>query len=136
MVDEIMVAVAAALAGKAAEAAAEGARTAWGALVRLVRRRFADDQAAAAALGAAQAAPADKPATLDLARALERIAAEDGGFGTELRALWQRASAELSADAGGVVNISTGTVGGHLVQARDLHIEGGLHLGDVHDPGD
>jgi len=31
----------------------------------------------------------------------------------------------------GTVNSNTGTVGGHLIQARDLHVEGGLRLGDI-----
>jgi hypothetical protein len=45
--------------------------------------------------------------------------------------LWQQARLELSASEGGVVNISTGTVRGHLIQTRDLSVQGGLHLGDV-----
>jgi hypothetical protein len=132
--DEIMMAVAAALAGKAAEVAADGARGAWEALVRLVRNRFAHDKPASAALDAADARPTDQAALRELGQALERVSAADPGFGDQVRALWPRVSAELSATDGGMLNVSTGKVGGHLIQARDLHIEGGLHLGDA--PGD
>jgi hypothetical protein len=33
-----------------------------------------------------------------------------------------------------VVNSVTGSVGGHLLQARDLHVEGGLHFGETRSP--
>ena len=136
MADEIMLSVAAALAGKAAEAAFQGARSAWGSLVRLVRDRLAGDETAVAVLEQAQAHPADQAAVERLALALERAATADAEFGVWVRDLWPRARVELSARDGGVVNASSGTVGGHLVQARDLHVQGGLNLGDVHRPGD
>lgn len=135
MADEIMMAVASALAGKAAEAAVDGARGAWGALVRLIRGRFDRDRGATEALEAAQAQPSDQGAVQELGQALERVAAADPGFAEQMRALWPQASAELSARDGGVINVNTGTVGGHLIQARDLRIEGGLNLGDVRDTG-
>ena len=131
MADEVMMAVASALAGKAAEAAFGGARSAWNALVRLVHERFAKDGDAAAALGAAREQPEDQAAIDELSRALGRVAAADPEFAEQLRALWPVASQELSARDGAVLNVSTGTVGGHLIQARDLRVEGGLHLGDV-----
>lgn len=132
MADAVMMAVAAALAGKAAEAVFEGGRSAWAALVRLVRDRFGQDNAAAAALEAARQQPADPQRVRELAAALERVAAVDRSFAAGMRALWPQASAELSAQEGGTVNVSGGSVGGHLIQARDLHIDGGLDLGDVH----
>ena len=52
-------------------------------------------------------------------------------FGARIRELWSQAAAELSAREDGVVKSATGTVGGHLIQARDVRVEGGLHLGDV-----
>jgi hypothetical protein len=125
MIDPVMISVANALATKAADVAAEGVRSAMSALIRLVRSRFAGDKAAAAALDAAQAAPQDQAAIEELARVL------DAGFAAQLRALWPELRAELSAGEGETVNSSTGTVGGHLIQARDLHVEGGLLLGDV-----
>ena len=137
MADEIIVSIAAALAGKATGAAFGGLTGAWGRLARLVRDRFAhDDGGAAAALEAARERPADKVAVGELAEALERIVVADGDFAAELRALWRQARVELSASEGGVVNMNTGTVGGHLIQARDLSVEGGLHFGDVAGPAD
>jgi hypothetical protein len=132
MTDPVLATVATTLAARAAEAAADGVHTAWTALVRLVRGRLAADRAGAAALTAAEADPADSQRVTTLALALERAAAADPDFGSQLRDLWSRASAELSASESGVVNSSTGTVGGHLIQARDLHVEGGLSLGDVY----
>jgi len=129
--DEIMMAVASALAGKVAEAAVGGMRGAWEALVRLVRDRFAHDEVASAALTTAQLRPTDQLAV----RELGDVGIADPGFAEQVRALWSQVSAELSATSGGVLNVSTGTVSGHLIQARDLHIQGGLHLGAPPDAG-
>lgn len=131
MADEIMMAVASALVEKAVDAAVDGARGAWTALVRLVSRRFASDRAAAHTLEAAFAQSADEADVRELRLALERVAAADPDFAEQLRALWPEASAELSARDGGVINVSTGAVGGHLIQARVLRVEGGLNLGAV-----
>jgi hypothetical protein len=49
----------------------------------------------------------------------------------QLRDLWPRVVAELSAESGGVVNSVNGSVGGNLLQARDLRVEGGLHFGET-----
>lgn len=135
MADEIMMAVAAALAGKVAEAAVGGARGAWEALVRLVRDRFAHDEVASAALAAADARPTDQVAVRELGQALERVGTADPSFAEQVRAMWPQASRELSVTHGGVLNVSTGTVSGHMIQARDLHIEGGLHLGNPPEKG-
>jgi hypothetical protein len=134
MTDPVMLSVASALAGKAAEAAVDGGKTAWGALVRMVHTRFGRDEEASAALETAVARPDDAAHVAELARELERIAADDPEFGARMRVLWQWASTELSARQGGVVNSMTGTVAGHLIQARDLHVQGGMHLGDTHGP--
>lgn len=134
MIDPIMTAAASAVAGKTAEAAADGGRNALAALARLVRSRAARDQAAAAALSKATTAPEDPASIQELARALDRMAAADAEFRARLQDLWPRASAELTASQGGTANSNTGTVGGHLIQAADLHVEGSLHLGDTHRP--
>jgi hypothetical protein len=136
MPDPVLSSVAAAVAGKAAEAAVQGGKDACAALVRLIRDRFRRDKAAAAALEVARGDPADEPAVAALAQALERLAAADGDFAARIRELWPRAAAELAAAADGVVNSATGSVGGHLMQARDVRVEGGLHFGDVRSPGD
>jgi hypothetical protein len=126
--------VATAVAGKAAELAVQGGKDACAALVRLIRERFGRDQDAAAALAAARDNPRDGGAVAELALALERLTSEDADFATRLRELWPRAEAEISASHGGVVNSATGSVGGHLMQARDVRVEGGLHFGDVQRP--
>jgi hypothetical protein len=130
MADEILMAIATALAAKAADAAAGAAHGAWTRLVRLVRDRLGGDARGAAALATARARPDDREAVSELAGALEQ-AATDQEFGAELRALWLEAEPQVSATGASAVNVVTGTVGGHLIQARDLHVEGGLHLGDV-----
>lgn len=132
--DPITMSVASALAVKAAEAAAEGGKSAWAALVRVVRARLGHDKAAAGALENACAQPHDLAVVRVLALALERIAAADAEFGERLDELWPSARAELSARESGIVNSNAGTVGGHLIQAKDLHVEGGLYLGEAHGP--
>ncbi|HZR49869.1 MAG TPA: hypothetical protein VFB06_10155 [Streptosporangiaceae bacterium] len=135
MPDPLFSSVAAAVVGKAAELAVQGGKDACAALLRSIRERFSHDNEAAAALEAARRNPADQPAVAELAVALQRLAAEDAVFAGRIRELWPLASAELSAVSGGVVNSATGTVGGHLLQARDVRVEGGMRFGDVRDPG-
>ena len=136
MTDAVAVAVASALAGKVAEAALAGGRSACGALLKAVRERFGRDKIAVAALEAAQCRPGDEFVVAELARVLERVMAEDAAFAAQVRVLWSRASVELSVGDDGVINSVTGTVSGHLIQARDMHVEGGLRLGDVRPPED
>jgi hypothetical protein len=132
--DALMMSVASAVAGKAAEAAAGGAKTALAALVRLIRGRVAGSDADAAVFDTALTRPDDPAVLEELALVLERLATRDAAFGAQLRALWPTVQADLSARDSGVVNTSTGTVCGHLIQARDLHIQGSLQLGDLHSP--
>jgi hypothetical protein len=132
--DPILSSVATAVAGKAAELAVQGGKEACAALVRLIRERFSHDKAAAAALDAAHGKQAQDAAVADLARALERLTSQDAAFAARVRELWPQARAELSASDGGVVNSATGSVGGHLMQARDVKVSGGLHFGDVQRP--
>jgi hypothetical protein len=134
MADEIMVAIASALAAKAADVVAGAAHEAWVRLVRLVRARLGGDAPAAAALEAAGSRPGDRKAVHQLGEALDRAALADPEFGGELRALWLEAGPHLSATGASAVNVVTGTVGGHLIQAHDLRVEGGIHLGDVNRP--
>jgi len=114
----------------------QAGQEACAALVRLVRDRLRRDKKAATALEAAGRHPEDEAALADLARALERLAAADGDFASRLRELWPRAAAELTVSQGDVVNSATGSVGGHLMQARDVHVEGGLQFGDVQRPAE
>jgi hypothetical protein len=136
MADPVMSSIAAAVAGKAADAAMQGGKSACAVLVRLIRERFGRGTDASATLEAARENPDDQAARAGVASALELLAASDAGFAVQLRELWAQASLELSATQGGVANSATGSVGGHLMQARDLHVEGGLHFGDVQRPDD
>jgi hypothetical protein len=126
-----MMSVATAVAGKAAEAVADGGKAALTALVHLVRDHLGKNKAAANTLARARTAPHDPAAIQRLATVLEDAARVDADFGRQLQALWPQAQTELSAHDGGVINTSTGMVSGHLIQARDIHVQGGLHLGDV-----
>jgi hypothetical protein len=114
----------------------QGGKEACAALVRLIRERLGRDKAASSALEAARGTPGDAAATARLALALERMAAEDEAFASRLRSLWQQAATEMSASGGGVVNSATGTVGGHLIQARDVRVDGDLRFGDVQRPAE
>jgi len=125
--DPTMTAVAVAVAGKLTETLTAAAKTALGNLVNLVKRRFAGDDAAQHALTEAEKAPDDADRVHELAKQLERLAAEDPKFAERLHGLWAQASAGLHAETGGVVNEISGSVSGHVVQARD--IQGGVSFG-------
>ncbi|WP_024804447.1 hypothetical protein [Nocardia sp. BMG51109] len=113
MPDPILVAIAAALAGKGV-----------GNLYDLVREKFAGRSEAKAALEAARDADAESPQVEVLSEELARTEREDPQFSAELRALWQEISVAQRADRDGVVNQISGDVSGKVVQARD--IEGGI----------
>jgi hypothetical protein len=134
MTDPLMLSVATTVADKAAEAAVEGGKTALAALIRLVRRTLSRNTTHSAALDAALSRPSDPGTAQALAQALEQAVSADPAFGARLREIWPKAQAELSASDGGIVNTVSGTVGGHLIQARDLRVEGGLQIGDVPGP--
>jgi hypothetical protein len=131
MPDQFLSAVATAVAGKAAELAVQGGKNACASLVKLIRERLGCDKDATAALETASGHSQDNAAVAALALALERLTAQDADFAARLRTMWPSVEAELSARDGGMVNSATGTVGGHLMQARDVSVEGGLHFGDV-----
>ena len=135
MPDAIISSVAAAVASRAAEMAVQGGKDACAALVRLIRERFGRDKAAAAALEAACGSPQEEAAVARLALELERLVLADDYFAARIRELWPRAAAELSARDGAVINSATGSVGGHLMQARDVRVKGGLHFGDARGSG-
>ena len=131
MADPIMLAVATTVAGKAAEEAFRSGQHALAALVRLVRERLGgqpvDDAPAHGGV-----APKRSEAVPELAARLERAAAADPAFAARLHALWGEVRRESPQVGVEVVNSNSGTVGGHLVQARDLTIQESLRLGDVH----
>ena len=129
MPDPVLVAIAAALAGKAAGSAASGGASALRSLLELVRKKFASRPEAEQALQAAQSVQERAENVDRLGAALAQAVEEDPRFGERLFSLWDRASTELSADRGGVINEVSGTVSGHVVQARD--VTGGISFGEV-----
>lgn len=135
MADEIMMAIATAFAGKLGEAAFATTQQGWVRLAHLIRKRLGQgEHSEVAALESIQRNPADPDAVHKLAEALEQLTATDHEFDVQLRALWPQASSELSASRVCTINVTSGNIGGHLIQARDLRVEGGLHLGDTTRP--
>lgn len=55
-----------------------------------------------------------------LSEELARAESSDPQFAADLRAVWGYVSTRQRADNGGVVNGITGTVGGNVLQARDI----------------
>ena len=112
MPEPVLVAIAAALAGKVATS-----------LYELVKQKFSGNPEAELALESAEGTAPDSPEVVVLAEELAGAERADPAFGTDLRAEWAR-SVEQHADHGGVTNSVTGNVTGKVVQARD--IQGGV----------
>jgi tetratricopeptide (TPR) repeat protein len=119
----VTLAIATTLAAKGAEALAGGIQSAWSSLSQMVRARFRGDAEAQAALREAEESPEDAGALERLARLLETAAEDDPDFGMRLRSTWVAAHHQAVAREDGVVGQSSGnTVGGHLIQAREVHL--------------
>ncbi|WP_405092251.1 hypothetical protein OG767_04265 [Micromonospora sp. NBC_01392] len=120
MEDQIVLAVATALATKGAEALGVGARSAIGSLLSLVRGRFGAGTRESAVLDAAMAHPQERWRHAALASALADVMARDPSFTAALDDEWRRlARAGVVAVQGQVVNHFSGTAG-TVVQARDV----------------
>lgn len=119
------VAIATAMAGKAVEVAGEPVRAAVAELSRRVRERLRGRPSDEEALARAGADPVPERVA-DLASAIERLMADDPGFGAEARALWNQAQANAAATGDGVVNVLNGQAE-RVVQLRDVH--GDLNIG-------
>lgn len=111
MPDPIMLAIAGAVAGKTTEVVIKGGRRAYDALAAIVKRRFATEPSAQAALTAAEADP--EANTERLATALEFVAAGDPEFDTALR---QAAEPLINAGPNSIVNSNSGVVQGDSIQ--------------------
>jgi predicted phage gp36 major capsid-like protein len=138
MPDPILLAIAGALAGKAATALASGGRTALGRLYRLVAGKLSAKEQDTKLLEAVAertdvARPEQEPEVGRLAEVLDRAGRDDPEFAGRLRELWTEARTELTADRGGVINEVSGDVSGTVVQARDIH--GGINIGGQPRPG-
>lgn len=110
MPEPVLIAIAAALAGKAATS-----------LYDLVKGKFRGRADADRVLAEAQGAAADSVEVAALADELRSAGDEDPAFAAELRTTWH--SVSQRADRGGVANQISG-VADKVVQARD--IEGGV----------
>lgn len=120
MADPVTMAIATAVAGKAAESLTGQARECLAALVRRIREKFRDRPAGRAAFAAAQDDPGSGVLAGELARALDEASAEDPEFGRQIRDLWSQVR------AGDVVNVFHGRAD-KVVQLHDVH--GDLHIG-------
>ncbi|WP_439380178.1 hypothetical protein [Amycolatopsis lexingtonensis] len=109
MPEPILISIAAALAAKGATG-----------LYDLVKRKFAKDPAATAALEAACGAPSGTEPVKALAERLESAEAADQEFAEALRTEWEKLP-ESRVTYGGVHNTVTGNVTGKVVQLRDVH---------------
>ena len=134
MIDPLLAAVAAAVGTKTVEGLTEGGKAAFTALVRLVRRKSEEAPVTADALDHAQAEPGDEDRVRRLAEALEQIGKKDPAFLGELRRLWSEVEAGSRGGTGGAVDTVSGSVGGHVVQAQEIH--GGIIFGPPARPGD
>jgi hypothetical protein len=115
MPEPVLIAIAAAIAGRAA-----------GSLYDLVRKKFTGDQAATETLAAAEGTADNSPEVSKLTNILEQAERDDPAFSRELRAEWQRTLVEQRASGRGVANAVSGPVSGKVVQARD--IRGGVRF--------
>ena len=117
MADELLIAVAAAVAKGAIDGLAEGGRAAFGALMRLVGRKL-DTRSPA------QPELSDEARVAALRVALAEEFARDPAFAAEVRRLWTDVEAHRVVGDGNVTNEISGSVGGNAVQARD--VQGGI----------
>ncbi|OXM49662.1 hypothetical protein [Amycolatopsis alba] len=110
MPDPILISISAALAAKAAVG-----------LYDLVKRKFAKEPAADAALEAAVTTPSAPGVVQVLAERLGLAERDDPEFSARLRAEWAKVSTAQKAEDAKVINQISGDVGGKVLQAGDIH---------------
>lgn len=114
MADPVTIAIASAVAGKAAESLSEQGKQVVAALARRIREKFRGHPAELATLDAAS----DDAARIgELAELVDNASAADAEFGQQIRALW--AQLNLTA-ADGVMNVFHGKAD-KVIQLRDVH---------------
>ncbi|MEQ4305757.1 hypothetical protein ABNF97_30975 [Plantactinospora sp. B6F1] len=118
MQDQLVLAVATALATKGSEALITGGGGALGRLYRLLRDRFRSSGVGTSGLDAATDDP-DEVDRVELAEKIGRLMAADPDLRTRVEALWRGAAAELAMQSGGVINQFSG-VADRVLQARDI----------------
>jgi hypothetical protein len=115
MADPITLAIATAVAGKAAESLTDQARQSVAAIVRRFREKFQGHPAELATLDEARD---DHTRIPELAMLLDEASMQDPEFGVQIRALWDQTG--LIATGEGTVNIFHGKAG-KVIQLRDVH---------------
>jgi hypothetical protein len=96
-------------------------------LYELVKTKFANRKQALATLEAAKGAAPGSPQLEALAAELHDAGQSDPGFAKALQAGWDETQVNQHATEDAVANQISGTVSGHVVQARD--IQGGVSFG-------
>ncbi|GIJ26761.1 hypothetical protein Vqi01_19230 [Micromonospora qiuiae] len=120
MEDQLVLAVTTTLATKGAEALASGARTATGALVRLVRSRFRRGTREGDTLTATMEHPHEQSHQAALASFLAAEMARDPAFDLAVRTAWRRLSNPTDeTHQHNVVNNFSGAAD-RVVQAHDI----------------
>ena len=121
MADALSMAVAAAVAGKAAESMTGQAQQTVAAMVRKIRDKFGKHSPTE--IATLDAAIRDESAAEPLARVLDRVFAADPAFRDDIRALWLQAAPAATGD--GVSNVFYGKAE-KVIQVRDIH--GGMTI--------
>ncbi|MFY1690139.1 hypothetical protein [Plantactinospora sp. WMMB782] len=118
MQDQLVLAIATALAAKGGEALIMSGGSALGRLYRLLRDRFRAQGKEVGDL----VAGGDEPGAIDRIRLAEKISqllADDPDLRGEVERLWRAAEPEVSAQPAAVINQFSGTAE-RVVQARDI----------------
>lgn len=126
MPDDVMMAMASALAGKIVDAVWRGAGETWEQAVRRIRGRLSRNPAASATLQRAAAAPESDEALKAVVALLRREAENDPDFAARLRT-FQKIDHPGNSK---VTNIVSGQAH-RVIQAQDINVQGGLWMGDV-----
>jgi hypothetical protein len=125
-VDDLVVAVATAIASGAGGSLGTSGAAAAGRLISALRAKFRHSPAARGALEIAVDEPTDPDAGVALQVALNELITRDAEFGQWLATVWEEMRQELPSYDCSSKNIIDGEVHGTAVQARDIH--GGIHI--------
>jgi hypothetical protein len=124
--DDLVVAVATAIASGAGGSLGTSGAAAVGRLISALRAKFRHSPTIRGALEIAVDEPTDPGAGAALQVALNELITRDAEFGQWLATLWEETRQELPSHDCSSKNIIHGEVHGTVVQARDIH--GGIHI--------
>src|SRR5579872_859600 len=117
MADPVTVAIASAVAGKAAESLSEQGKQVVSAITRRIREKFRGHPAELATLDAVSD---DEARVGELAELLGNASAADAEFGQQIRALWAQVTLTVAGE--GVINVFHGKAD-KVIQLRDMHTD-------------